>query len=136
VVEPPTYDLTIFKVHYGKMTLKIYTKGAPARSASKSSRTIPRHTVRAGRCRALGEIVSRLHGILERFLNAVGCMDACFVADDTLENLPLPTQVGQTRVRGDRFQQAPHAPGRGGGSGVIDIAVGFTASVLARKVVT
>jgi hypothetical protein len=24
----PTYDLTVFKVHYGKMTLKIYTKGA------------------------------------------------------------------------------------------------------------
>jgi hypothetical protein len=27
VVETPTYDLTVFKVHYGKMTLKIYTKG-------------------------------------------------------------------------------------------------------------
>jgi hypothetical protein len=24
----PTYDLTVFQVHYGKMTLKIYTKGA------------------------------------------------------------------------------------------------------------
>jgi len=28
VVETPTYDLTVFKVHYGKMTLKIYTNGA------------------------------------------------------------------------------------------------------------
>jgi hypothetical protein len=27
VVETPTYDLTVFKVHYGKMSLKIYTKG-------------------------------------------------------------------------------------------------------------
>jgi hypothetical protein len=27
VVETPTYDLTVFKVHYGKLTLKIYTKG-------------------------------------------------------------------------------------------------------------
>jgi hypothetical protein len=27
VVETPAYDVTIFKVHYGKMTLKIYTKG-------------------------------------------------------------------------------------------------------------
>ena len=27
VVETPTYDLTLFKVHSGKMTLKIYTKG-------------------------------------------------------------------------------------------------------------
>src|SRR6266702_3251416 len=27
VVETPAYDVTIFKVHYGKLTLKIYTKG-------------------------------------------------------------------------------------------------------------
>jgi hypothetical protein len=27
VVETPTYDLTVFKVHYGKLTLKIYSKG-------------------------------------------------------------------------------------------------------------
>jgi hypothetical protein len=27
-------------------------------------------------------------------LNAVGCLDACFVANETLENLPLPTKVG------------------------------------------
>jgi hypothetical protein len=26
-VENPAYDVTIFKIHYGKMTLKIYTKG-------------------------------------------------------------------------------------------------------------
>ena len=27
MVETPTYDLTVFKVHFGKLTLKIYTKG-------------------------------------------------------------------------------------------------------------
>jgi len=27
VVETPTHDLTVLKVHYGKMTLKIYPKG-------------------------------------------------------------------------------------------------------------
>src|SRR5258707_2896702 len=26
-VERPTYDLTVFKLHCGKLTLKIYTKG-------------------------------------------------------------------------------------------------------------
>jgi hypothetical protein len=26
-IERPTYDLTIFKLHCGKLTLKIYTKG-------------------------------------------------------------------------------------------------------------
>jgi hypothetical protein len=30
-VERPTYDLTIFKLHCGKLTLKIYTKSLPQR---------------------------------------------------------------------------------------------------------
>jgi hypothetical protein len=46
------------------------------------------------------QIVTRLRGILERFLNAVGCMDACFVSDDTMEHLPQPAHVGQTKVGG------------------------------------
>ncbi len=27
VLETPVYDLTVFKVHFGKLTLKAYTKG-------------------------------------------------------------------------------------------------------------
>ena len=84
-----------------------------------------------------GEIVVRLRGTLERFLNAVGCLEACFVADETLENLPLPTKVGQTKVGGIDFNKprmrqvaeavlalstAPTSP------------AGFTASDMAQKV--
>src|ERR1022692_2794916 len=60
-------------------------------------------STRTGRIRSLTcfpEIVLRLRGILERFLNAVGCLDACFVSDDTLENLSQPAQVGQIKVGG------------------------------------
>jgi hypothetical protein len=46
------------------------------------------------------EIVTRLKSILERFLNALGCINACFVSDDMLEKLPEPAQIGQTRVGG------------------------------------
>jgi len=49
--------------------------------------------------------VVRRRGILEKFLNAVGCLDACFVADETPENLPLPTKVGQTKVGGIDFKK-------------------------------
>jgi hypothetical protein len=134
VVETPTYDLTVFKVHYGKMTLKIYTKGARVlrvevivhnTKAYRWGRSLP----------CFGEIVTRLRGILERFLNAVGCLGACFVADDTLENLPLPALVGQTKVGGIDFNKprmrqvaeallasSPTSPAR------------FTASDLAQKV--
>ena len=60
-------------------------------------------STRTGRIRSLPcfpEIVLRLRGILERFLNAVGCMDSCFVSDDTLENLSQPAQVGRIKVGG------------------------------------
>ena len=84
------------------MTRKIYTKGARVLRAE-----VMIHNAKAYRGRrslpGWGEIVTRLLGILERFLNAVGCRDACFVADDTLENLPLPAQVGRTKVGGMDF---------------------------------
>jgi hypothetical protein len=82
VVETPTYDLTICKVHYGKMTLKIYTKGAPVLRIEVIVHNAKQYPGRRS-LPYFGEIVVRLHAILERFWNAVGCRDACFVADDT-----------------------------------------------------
>jgi len=96
VVETPTDDLTVFKVDYGKMTLKIYTKGARVLRVEVIAHNTKEY--RWGRSLpCFGEIVTCLRGILERFLNAVGCLGACFVADDTLENLPLPAQWGRPR---------------------------------------
>ena len=80
------------------------------------------------------QIVLRLRDILDRFLNAVGCMDACFVADETLENLPLPTQVGQTKIGGIDFNK-PRM--RRVAEAVLALSTwpaGFTASDLANKV--
>ena len=132
VVETPTYDLTVFKVHYGKMTLKIYTKGERVlrievivhnTKAYRWGRSLP----------CFGEIVIRLRGILERFLNAVGCLDACFVADETLENLPLPTKVGH-QSGWDRFQQAQMRRVAEAVLALSTAPIGFTASELAQKV--
>ena len=133
VVETPTYDLTVFKVHYGKMTLKIYTKGARVLRAE-----VIIHNAKAYRWRrslpCWGEIVTRLLGILERFLNAVGCMDACFVADDTLENLPRPAQVGRTKVGGMDFNQPRMRRVTEAVLALSTSPAGFTASELAQKV--
>jgi hypothetical protein len=38
--------------------------------------------------------------MLERFLTPLDCLDTAFVADDTLDQLPLPSQVGKTRIGG------------------------------------
>ena len=98
-VERPTYDLTVFKLHCGKLTLKIYTKGERVLRIEAVA-----HNTRELKCgRALDkfpEVLSRLKAILQRFADALSCIDQCFIADDMLEQLPLAAQVGKTRVGG------------------------------------
>ena len=99
VVERPQYDLTIFKLHFGKLTLKVYTKGERVLRIE-----VMVHNTKELRCGRLLErfstIVTRLQQILGQFLNNVYAMDAAFVADATLDELPHPSQVGKTRVGG------------------------------------
>jgi hypothetical protein len=98
-VEKPVYDLTIFRLHCGKLTLKIYTKGERVLRIE----TVV-HNTKELRCRRslqyFPEIVIESKGILERFMNALSCMDQCFIADRMLEQLPDPSQVGKTKVGG------------------------------------
>src|ERR1700745_2150730 len=98
-VERPTYDLTIFKLHCGGLTLKIYRKGERVLRIE-----VIVHNARQLNCgRSLDrfpEIVSRLKTVLERFADALSCIDQCFIADEMLEHLPVASQVGKTVVGG------------------------------------
>ena len=98
-LETPTYDLTIFKLHFGQLTLKGYTKGE---RVLRFEAVV--HNTRALSCgRLLGkftQIVARLKTMLETFLNHLHCVDISFIATETLEKLPTPTYVGKTRVGG------------------------------------
>jgi len=133
VVEKPAYDVTIFKVHYGKMTLKIYTKGERVLRIEVIVHNTKEY--RWGRSLpCFPEIVIRLRGILERFLNALGCMDACFVSDDTLDNLPQPAQVGQTKVGGIDLNKPRMRRVADAVLALSSSPTGFTASDLAEKV--
>jgi hypothetical protein len=133
VVETPRYDRTVFKVHYGKMTLKIYTQGERVLRIEVIVHNTKEY--RWGRSLpCVGDIVVRLRDILERFWNAVGCLDACFVADETLENLPLPTKVGQTKVGGIDFNKARRRRVAEAVLALSTAPTGFTASELAQKV--
>jgi len=103
-VERPVYDLTIFKLHCGKLTLKCYTKGERVLRIEAMA-----HNTQELNCgRSLEKfphIVAKLKAILERFQQALSCMDQCFIADQTLEQLPVPTRVGQSRVGGIDFNK-------------------------------
>src|SRR6266403_1060787 len=104
-VERPTYDLTIFKLHCGKLTLKIYTKGERVLRIE-----VVAHNTRELNCgRSLDkfpEVVSRLKSVLERFADALSCIDQCFIADDMLEQLPAASRVGKTIVGGIDLNKA------------------------------
>jgi hypothetical protein len=103
-VERPVYDLTIFKLHCGKLTLKCYTKGERVLRIEAMAHNT--QELNCGRSLAkFPDIVSKLKAILERFQQALSCMDQCFIADQTLEQLPASTRVGQTRVGGIDFNK-------------------------------
>jgi hypothetical protein len=99
VVETPTYTLTLFKLHVGTLTLKGYTKGEHVLRFAAIG-----HNTKALRCGRVVErfprIVARLQEMVDRFLTTLAAVDQAWLADDTLEQLPLPSQIGKTRVGG------------------------------------
>jgi hypothetical protein len=104
VVERPAYDLTLFKVHFANLTLKAYTKGEHVLRFE----AIVHNTRDLGCGRVLArfpQIITRLTGMLERFLTALDCIDAAFIPDQTLDQLPLPSQIGTTRIGGVDLNQ-------------------------------
>ena len=99
VLETPAWDLTVFKVHFGLLTLKGYTKGARVLRFE----AITHNTRQLGCGRALErfpQIVARLAGMCQRFCTALDCVDIGFLPDGTLDQLPLPAQLGASRVGG------------------------------------
>ena len=99
VVESPTYDLTVFKLHFGQLTLKAYTKGERVLRFE----AIAHHAKALGCGRVVARfphLVARLRDMVERFLTTLSCVDHARVAADTLEQLAAPAQLGQSRVGG------------------------------------
>ncbi len=99
VIETPRYDLTLFKVHFGNLTLKAYTKGE---HVLRFEAVV--HNTKALRCgRVLDrfpQIIDRLAGMVDRFATTLDCVDVTFIGDGLLDQLPAPSQIGATRVGG------------------------------------
>ena len=99
MVERPSYDLTIFKVHCDRLALKIYSKGE--RVLRVESMTRNSEVLKCGRSlEKFTEMVQKLKAILERFIESLSCMDQCFVAGMDVESLPSHSVVGSTHVGG------------------------------------
>lgn len=133
VLETPKYDLTVFKLHFDKLTAKLYTKGAHVLRIE-----VIIHNARALKCGhslpRFSEIVLRLKNILNRFLEHLHCIDVAQIADTTLDELPMPSQVGNSRTGGIDMNKARI---RVVMDALIELSVqpdGFTSSDLAAKV--
>jgi len=133
VVEKPAYNLTVFKLHFDKLTVKLYTKGERVLRVE----VIIHNTKALPYGRALAkfpEIVHYLKQVLERFLNILHCLNHAFISNDTLDTLHTSSQVGKTRVGGIDLNK-PRL--RAVSEAVIALAAvpkGFTVSDLATKV--
>jgi hypothetical protein len=127
------YNLTIFKLHCGKLTLKIYTKGE--RVLRIEAVVHNTQELRCGRSlEKFPHIVAEAKSILIRFMDALSCIDQCFIADTLLEQLPAPSRVGKTTVGGIDLNK-PRL--RWVAEAMIALAPspgGFTASPLATQV--
>ncbi len=99
MIENSQYGLTWFRISFGLLQLKAYTKGE---HVLRFEATV--HNTRELRCRRgidnFPEIISRLAGMAERFATILDCADIAFIGDGTLDELPLPSRLGATRTGG------------------------------------
>lgn len=98
-IETPAYNLTVFKLHFGRLTGKAYTKGERVLRFEAIAHNTAE--LRCGRMiEKFPEIVSRLAGVAARFCTALDCVDTGFIADGILDELPTGSTLGATRVGG------------------------------------
>ena len=99
VIETPTYGLTVFKVHFGKLTAKMYSKGERVLRIEAIAHNT--HDLRCGKIiPKFPAIVGALRDIVEHFLSVVHSVDISFIDDGTLETWPSSSKVGATPVPG------------------------------------
>jgi hypothetical protein len=95
------YDLTVFKLHFGtlRVAVQLYTKGERVLRCEAIA-----HNAKALHCGSslpkFPPLAAELEQILQRFLEALDCVDSAFIADDSFENLSQPGSVAQKRIAG------------------------------------
>ena len=133
VIERPRWNLTLFKIHFGLLTLKGYTKGEHVLRFEAIVHNT--RALRTGRVLdKFPEIVARLAGMVDRFTSMLDCVDVGFLPDGILDELPVASQIGATRVGGIDLNRSRM---RNTVDAVLALAVapdGFTVADLAAKV--
>lgn len=104
VLDESVYDLTVFKVHFGRLTLKVYDKGARVLRIE-----VIVHSVRELRCgkrlEKLPIMLATLQRMVIAFLNVVHAAHLGSLDPAALDALPQPTQRGTHRLAGIDIQK-------------------------------
>jgi len=104
VLDGSVYDLTVLKLHFGRLTLKMYDKGARVLRIE-----VIVHNVKALRCgkrlEKLSIVLARLQRMVIDFLTVVYAAHRGTLQADALDTLPLPTQRGAQRLAGVDIQK-------------------------------
>lgn len=99
VVERPAYNLTIFKIHFGKLTVKMYSKGERVLRIE----VVVHNTsdLRCGkRIDRFPDIITRMDQIMSKFLSALRSVDASFLDLGELDAWSSASKIGSVHVGG------------------------------------
>lgn len=127
------YDLTVFKIKWGNLALKIYDKGARVLRIE-----VIVHNAKELRCGKvldkLPTLLARMKDMLGRFLDTVQAAHVSFLGTAAFEDLPEPTIRGTRRLAGIDLNKARN---RHVADAVIELSTspnGFTVAQLAQTV--
>jgi hypothetical protein len=133
VIEKPQYGLAWFRIRFGMLQLKAYTKGEHVLRFEATC-----HNAKELRCRRgldnFGEIITRLAGMADRFATILDCADISFLPDGTLDELPLPSQIGAVRTGGIDLNKPRIRAGLAAALALAPAPHGFTVAEFAARV--
>ena len=132
-VETPEYGLTVFRIHTGALTLKMYTKGERVLRCEVIVHNV-RKLKHGNSLARWVPVVTHLNEVLNRFLEVVQCADSASLDDGTWGSLPEPSAVGAARVAGIHIASARIAAVMDAVVGLSTQPGGFTSGDLALKV--
>ena len=99
MLEKPDYNMTVFKMHFGKLTLKMYSKGE---RVLRTEAIV--HNTKALKCRrsldGFPSIAAELGSYVQHFMESIKGLDLGFYDQNLLDKLSQPSQLGKTPIGG------------------------------------
>lgn len=131
-IERTDYNLTLFKLKFAGLDLKMYDKGARVLRIEVVVRRID--DLRCGRLLArVPEMLAHLRNILVNFLNVVQAVPQSTLGARQLDGLAAPTRRGEKRIAGVDLQKPRMQAVAAGVIALAPTPHGFTAEELAAQ---